>query len=119
MYMYIESNNSEVLRLREGFTSSLTYSFFFPHFLVKCSLQETCSQPYCTDRRFRHWSYFIDVKLKEIECLDIPSHQRQHSGHQGLYLWVASAAALLRTVYLVCGGGWVVNPVWKFVKGNE
>lgn len=117
--MYIELNNSEVLRLRESFTSSLTYSlfFFFFHFLVKCSLQETWSQPYCTDRRFRHWSCFIDVKLKEIECLDIPSHQRQHSGHQGLYLWVASAAALLRTVYLVCGG--VVNPVWKFVKGNE
>ena len=27
--MYIELNNSEVLRLRESFTSPLTYSIFF------------------------------------------------------------------------------------------
>lgn len=120
--MYIESNNREVLRLRKPrFCSPFdllppAFFFFFFTFWLNVAFRKH-SKPYCTERNFRHWSYFIDFKLKEIECLDIPSHQRQHSGHQGLYLWVASAAALLRTVYLVCGGE--VNPVWKFVKGNE
>lgn len=115
MYMYIESNNREILRLRKPRFCSpfdlLPPPLFFFTFWLNVAFRKH-SKPYCTERSFRHWSYFIDFKLKEIECLDIPSHQRQHSGHQGLYLWVASAAVLLRTVYLVCV--WVGGKLTQF-----